>query len=156
MGKQEVERLDAPMILAVKGHLKSARNIVAYELAKHLKYPLIDQDEITPLLQNSQHLHDMSLDIALTIASIQLKVLKLGVIVSTPLSQRTHLDSLKKQAESAGAVLVIIQCLPKDESSDFSIEEVPRLIVDTRKQNFVAEEFVSDELDKLQANVSPK
>ncbi|KAK8633825.1 hypothetical protein V6N13_014660 [Hibiscus sabdariffa] len=149
MEKQEVERLDAPMILAVKVHLKSARNIVAYELAEHLKYPLIDQDEITPFLQNSQHPNDMSFDIALTIASIQLKVLKLGVIVSTPLSQRTHLDNLKKQAESAGAVLVIIQCLPKDENSDFSIEEVPRLIVDTRKQNFVAEEFVSDELDKV-------
>ncbi|KAK8633835.1 hypothetical protein V6N13_014670 [Hibiscus sabdariffa] len=64
MEKQEVERLDAPMILAVKVHLKSARNIVAYELAEHLKYPLIDQDEITPFLQNSQHLDDMSFDIA--------------------------------------------------------------------------------------------
>ncbi|GMI79258.1 hypothetical protein HRI_001595100 [Hibiscus trionum] len=149
MEKQEVERLNAPMILAVKGHFKSARKMVAYELAKHLKYPLIDQDEITPFLQNSQHLDDMSFDIALTIASIQLKVLKLGVIISTPLSQRTHLDNLKKQAESDGAVLVIIQCLPTDESSDFSIEEVPRLIVDTRKQAFVAEEFVSDELDKI-------
>ncbi|PPR99820.1 hypothetical protein GOBAR_AA20842 [Gossypium barbadense] len=146
MEKQEVEQLDAPIILAVKGQ---TRNTVAYKLAKHLKYPLIDQDEITPFLQNSKHLNNISFEISLSIASIQLKELKLGVIISTPLSQKTQLDNLKKQAKSAGALLVIIQCLPKDGSNDFNIEGVPRLIVDPRKQTFVAEKFVSDELDKV-------
>ncbi|GMI65294.1 hypothetical protein HRI_000198700 [Hibiscus trionum] len=138
MEKQEVEQQDAPMTLAVKGHLKATRNLVAYEFAKYLKYPLVDQDEITLFLENSRHLDDISFDIALTTASVQLKVLKLGVIVSTPLSQRSHLDKLKEQAKSDGAVLVIIQCLPKDEISDFTIEGVPRLIVDTRKPTFDA------------------
>ncbi|KAE8678135.1 hypothetical protein F3Y22_tig00111440pilonHSYRG00022 [Hibiscus syriacus] len=149
MGKQDVEQLDAPMILAVKGHLKETRNPVAYELAKHLKYPLIDQDVTTPSPQASQDLDDISFGIALAIASLQLKVLQLGVIVSTPLSQRSHLDKLKEQAKSDGAVLVIIQCLPKDKNSDFTLEGVPRFTVDTRKRTFDAEEFISDELDKV-------
>ncbi|KAE8684150.1 hypothetical protein F3Y22_tig00111151pilonHSYRG00136 [Hibiscus syriacus] len=114
MGKQVVEQLDAQMILAMKGHLKETRNPVAYELAKHLQYPLINQDVITPSPKNSQDLNDISFGIALKIASIQLKVLKLGVIVSTPLGQRSHLDKLKEQANSDGAILVIIQCLPTD------------------------------------------
>ncbi|XP_052480476.1 uncharacterized protein LOC128034953 [Gossypium raimondii] len=146
MEKQEVEQLDAPIILAVKGQ---TRKTVAYELAKHLKYPVIDQDEITLVLQNSECLDNISFKIALSIASIQLKELKLGVIISTPLSQKEHLDNLKKQAKSAGAFLVIIQCLPKDGSNDFNIEGVPRLIVDPTKPTFDAENFVSDELDKV-------
>ncbi|KAK8271980.1 hypothetical protein V6Z11_D11G298700 [Gossypium hirsutum] len=146
MEKQEVEQLDAPIILAVKGQ---TRKTVAYELAKHLKYPVIDQDEITLVLQNSECLDNISFKIALSIASIQLKELKLGVIISIPLSQKEHLDNLKKQAKSAGAFLVIIQCLPKDGSNDFNIEGVPRLIVDPTKPTFDAENFVSDELDKV-------
>ncbi|XVF06873.1 hypothetical protein REPUB_Repub06bG0088700 [Reevesia pubescens] len=137
------------MIVAVKGHLKETRGVVACELAKHLKYPLIDQEEITSILQNSQHLHDVSFQIVLKIASIQLTELKLGVIISTPLCQETHFHNLKQLAKYADAVLVIIQCLPKDGSNDFDIGGVSKLIVDTRKQPFVAEDFVSEELDKV-------
>ena len=38
MEKHEIEQMDVPMILAVEGHLKMPRGVVAYELAKHLKY----------------------------------------------------------------------------------------------------------------------
>ncbi|XVF42070.1 hypothetical protein PTKIN_Ptkin01aG0330500 [Pterospermum kingtungense] len=142
--------MDCPMILAVKGQ-RELRGEVACKLAKHLKYPLIEQEEITLLLQNSQHPNpnDISYEIVHKIASIQLTQLKLGVIINTPLCQETHFDNLKQLENSAGGVLVIIQCLPKDGSKDFDIRGVSRLIVDTRKQPFVAEDFVSKELDKV-------
>lgn len=137
------------MILAVKAHSKDLRGEVAYKLAKHLKYPIIDQDEINLLLQNS----DISFQIVLKIASNQLKELKLGVVISTPLCEKTHFENLKQLAKSADAVLVIIQCLPKDGSNDFDFRGVSRLIVDTRKKPFVAEDFVSEELDKVRKRI---
>ncbi|XP_021274884.1 uncharacterized protein LOC110409755 isoform X2 [Herrania umbratica] len=146
------ELVDRPMILAVKGHLQKPRVEVACKLAKHLKYPLIDQDEITSVLQTSEHFDEISFDIVLKIASMQLTELKLAVIISTPLSQDTHFDKLKHLEKSAGAILVIIQCLPKDGSSDYDIGGVSKLTVDTTKQ-FDVEDFVLKELDKVKKRI---
>ncbi|OMO62353.1 hypothetical protein CCACVL1_22879 [Corchorus capsularis] len=147
------EELDRPMILAVKCHLKEPRNEVAYKLAKYLKFPLIDQEEITQVLQDSQHSNDISFEIVLKIASTQLTKLKLGVILSTPISQNTHLDKLKHLAKSSDAILVIIQCLPEDASNGYEIVGVSKLTIDTEKKDFVAEDFVSKELDKVKKRI---
>ncbi|XVE89767.1 hypothetical protein DITRI_Ditri20bG0021500 [Diplodiscus trichospermus] len=149
METQEIEQLNGPMVLVVKGHSKKPRREIACELAKHLKYPIIDEDEITSVVQSVYNPDEKSFEIILKIALIQLTWLKLGVIISTPLCQKTHFDDLEGLAKSANAVLVIIQCLPKYGSNDFAIEGVPKFTVDTRNQPFVAEDFVSEELEKV-------
>ncbi|XP_022720080.1 uncharacterized protein LOC111277910 [Durio zibethinus] len=155
------EEPSRPMIIVVRGKPSSrpGRSKVATQLANYLRYPLFDQDDLAPALQDSlpssslqppqsasqNNLSDSSFKILQQIASAQLRTSKLGVIINSPLTNHFHLDQLKQLANSQGAELMLIQCQPPDEIDDYDVGQRGRKItVDTNE--FHMEEFVSEHL----------
>ncbi|KAJ9189913.1 hypothetical protein P3X46_001161 [Hevea brasiliensis] len=102
------------MIIAIKGSSSSEKSEIAIKLVEFLEYPLIDEEDITPSLQNSlpnssSKYDDLPFQIVTQISSTQLR-LKLRVIISTQLSQRNHFEYLLQLASSKEARLIIIEC----------------------------------------------
>ncbi|KAA3453044.1 C1-like protein [Gossypium australe] len=141
------------MIIAVIG--PSSRGAVACELAKHLKFHLIDQDDIIPTLKHSlpsssaaavaesETLNDLFFKLVIQIATTQVIKLNQGLIISTMLSHRSLIDKLKKLADTAAARLVIVQCIQAQDASDgYRFEGVQKFTVDPKR--FVANNFLAE------------
>lgn len=117
------------MIIAMKGHPGTGKSTVAESIAKALKFPLLDKDDVrdsTLSLQRSLHLatspgtassllNDLSYHAIWQIASTQLR-LGHSVIIDSPLSRRAHLDRLIQLASPCGARVLIVECKPNDEA----------------------------------------
>ncbi|CAL1397961.1 unnamed protein product [Linum trigynum] len=105
-------------ILAMKGRSQDWNKVVAFNLARFLKYPLVDTHDIHQTLQksfsssfSSQTTEESSatLVVAYGFASTQLN-LKIPVIINGPPSA-----TWRPLAVSSGARLVIIECHPPGE-----------------------------------------
>ena len=83
---------------------------------------------------------DLPFEIVSDISSTQLS-LKLNVIISSELSQRTHFEHLVQMASSNGACLLIVDCEAQNDGAFYDVGHVPKLSIDITKP-FVVEEFV--------------
>jgi hypothetical protein len=57
------EQPESPLLIAMKGHSSSNKSKIAQELAQFLNFPLIDEEDIIPALQDSletEHFDDLS------------------------------------------------------------------------------------------------
>lgn len=112
-------KLEVPVIIAMKGHPGSGKSTLAHSIASALRIPLLDKDDIKdciiPLQLTSPPslLNDLSYDAIWQVASTQLR-LGLSVLLDSPLSRRSHLDSLLRLASSTSARLLVIECTPSD------------------------------------------
>lgn len=148
------EHLSRPMIITVRGHPSSSngRSAIATKLASHLKYTLMDQDDVAKTLQDSfpssspaaQNLSELSFKLLRQIASAQVGS-NLGVIINSPHLKHPHLDQLKQLVSSRGGELILIQCRPPDEIDDYDVAGVRKLTVDT-SEPFDVKEFVAEHL----------
>ncbi|XP_040948279.1 uncharacterized protein [Gossypium hirsutum] len=138
------------MVIAVIG--PSSRGAVASELAKHLHFHLIDEDDIIPTSQHSlpsssaaavaesktlNSFFELVIQIAKTIRLNQ------GLIISTKLSHSSLIDDLKQLAGTADERLVIVQCIEaQDASYRYQFEGVQVFTVDPKRfdaNNLLAE-----------------
>lgn len=114
-----------PLLIAMKGHPGTGKSTLARRLAAALRFPLLDKDDVrdcTLLLQQSSPdsstaaamLNDLSYSVLWKMAETQLEV-GLSVVVDSPLSRRSHLDSLVELAGRAGARVAVVECRPGDE-----------------------------------------
>lgn len=115
----------SPLLIAMKGHPGTGKSTLARRLAAALRSPLLDKDDVRdctlPLQQSSPDsstaaamLNDLSYSVLRKMAETQLE-LGLSVVVDSPLSRRSHLDSLVELAERAGARVAVVECRPGDE-----------------------------------------
>ncbi|KAK6915198.1 hypothetical protein RJ641_020315 [Dillenia turbinata] len=122
MGREKAVASDsAQVIVAMKGHPGTGKSTLAQSIAKFLRCPLLDKDDVrdsTFLLQSSNPpnlLNSLSYDVLWRIAFTQLS-LGLSLVVDSPLSRRSHLDRLLELAASSGSRLVVVECKPNDEA----------------------------------------
>ncbi|CAL1397964.1 unnamed protein product [Linum trigynum] len=114
-------------IMAMKGSSREWNRVVASNLARFLKCPLIDTHDINQALQksssssqtnNNNEMAEESpaLDVAYGVASTQLISLKIPVIISGahPLTLGTTWRAL---AASSGARLIVIKCHPPEDKA---------------------------------------
>ncbi|OMP11028.1 C1-like protein [Corchorus capsularis] len=99
-----------PMMMIVKGHSSSSREkskTVAKQLAEHLKYFLIDQDDLAPISPDDVNINS-SFKILHQIASAQLS-LKLGVVINlSPNSDQTHVNQLEDLSNTHKAQMILL------------------------------------------------
>ncbi|GFY81135.1 hypothetical protein Acr_01g0009440 [Actinidia rufa] len=118
------KRFTGSVIVAMKGPPCCGKSYTAQQIAKDLKYRIIEQDDCIEELQsavknsttttkNLEYLHALSRDIVLQIA---LKQLQLGhrVIIDTSLHLQSYLERLLQLSISIAARLVIVECIPQD------------------------------------------
>ncbi|OMO98994.1 C1-like protein [Corchorus olitorius] len=137
-----------PMMI-VKGHSSSSREkskTVATQLAKHLKYFPIDQDDFVPSDSSSPtDLNNLfSFKILHQLASTQLS-LGLGVVINlSPHSDETHMDRLKRLSKTHKAELILIRCQPLDTPQ---IDDFDKFAVDSDTSSvFDVKSYVSEKL----------
>uniref|UniRef100_A0A2K2BSA9 Adenylate kinase n=1 Tax=Populus trichocarpa TaxID=3694 RepID=A0A2K2BSA9_POPTR len=61
------EQPESPLLIAMKGHSSSNKSKIAQELAQFLNFPLIDEEDIIPALQDSletEHFDDLVVELA--------------------------------------------------------------------------------------------
>eukprot|EP00257_Ricinus_communis_P027684 XP_025015098.1 uncharacterized protein LOC112536553 [Ricinus communis] len=144
---QEVEQLQFPLVIAMKDVSGSNNQCskIAQKLASFLKFPLIDQNDVTQAILNStktqipnELAHSLPFEVVCQIASTQLN-LKIKVVINSPISNDDHLDRLVQLARSREAHLIIIKCNSKD---DYDVGKIPKLNIDTK--SFDVRKVVSD------------
>ena len=121
MNQEQFTIGQGPVIIAMKGHPGSGKSTLAQSIARVLRCPLIDKDDVrdstSPLEPSTPDrlLNTLSYDVIWQIASTQLR-LGLSVVLDSPLSRRSHLDSLRRLAASSAASLLVVECRPRDHS----------------------------------------
>ncbi|MED6124909.1 hypothetical protein PIB30_063405 [Stylosanthes scabra] len=116
------EKLQVPVIIAMKGHPGTGKSTLAHSTASALKIPLLDKDDIKDAVVSLQNAHslppsllnDVSYDALWHLAATQLR-LRLSVVIDSPLSRSHHLDSLRRIAAHAAAKVVVVECRPSSE-----------------------------------------
>lgn len=110
-----------PVIIAMKGHPGTGKSTLARSIARALRCPLIDKDDVRdatwPLQSSTPHqlLNALSYDVIWKVASTQLR-LGLSVVLDSPLSRPSHLHSLRRLAASSSSSLLVVECCPSDRS----------------------------------------
>ncbi|XP_037492969.1 uncharacterized protein LOC110008866 [Jatropha curcas] len=145
-------KLKSPLIIAVLDDSKS-NDIVAAKLASFLKYPLIDQNDITRALLNlitptqlpDELTSSLPFETVCQITSTQLG-LNINLVLNLALSHSAHLEKLVELASSRKAHLIIMECgTLKNNNRGYDIERVPKIRVDKNSldvQKIVSEMFI--------------
>lgn len=110
------------IIVAMKGHPGTGKTTLARAISASLKLPLLDKDDIkdhTIHLQTqhnlpSSSLNELSYSVLFQITRTQLS-LGLSLVLDSPLSRSTLLDSLVQMSKEYGAQVVVVECKPRDE-----------------------------------------
>lgn len=117
----------SPILVAMKGHPGTGKSTVASALARALRCPLIDKDDIrdctypieqvliqaSPAEAAKQLLNDLSYEAMWQVAATQLR-LGLSLVVDSPLSRQSHLNRLLEMGADTGAKVVVVECKPGD------------------------------------------
>ena len=114
---QELDQLQIPLIIAMKDDPigSSHSRIIGQKLASFLKYPFIDQKDVTQTILNTakteitnQLAHKLGFEVVCLIASTQLDS-KINLIINSPLSDNVHLDRLAQVVASSeeGRMIII-------------------------------------------------
>ncbi|KAK9133936.1 hypothetical protein Scep_013464 [Stephania cephalantha] len=107
------------VLVAMKGHPGTGKSTLARAIAKALKVPLIDKDDISDSTHSlnlpKPQLNHLSYRVIYRLARTQLQ-LGLSLVLDSPLSNATHFSRLQRLAASSSARLLIVQCVPRDQS----------------------------------------
>lgn len=121
----------SPIVL--KGYSPSSNSLIAMKLANMLKYPLINEDDITQPLGNSlptssTEIKNLAFKVLCQVVSTQLK-LEISVIINTSLCRGTYLERWVQLASTFGFHISIIK---GQEQKDQRIDHAPELLVITK------------------------
>ncbi|KDP43920.1 hypothetical protein JCGZ_20930 [Jatropha curcas] len=145
-------KLKSPLIIAAIDDSKS-NDTVAAKLASFLKYPLVDQNDITRALLNlitptqlpDELTSNLPFETVCQITSTQLG-LNINLVLNLVLSHSTHLKKLVELASSRKAHLIIMECGTQNNNNlGYDIERVPKIRVDKNSldvQKIVSEMFI--------------
>ncbi|KDP44279.1 hypothetical protein JCGZ_05746 [Jatropha curcas] len=145
-------KLKSPLIIAVIDDSKS-NDTVAAKLASFLKYPLVDQNDITRALLNlitptqlpDELTSNLPFETVCQITSTQLD-LNINLVLNLAPSHSTHLKKLVGLASSRKAHLIIMECGSQNNNNrGYDIERVPKIRVDKNSldlQKIVPEMFI--------------
>ncbi|KAK9156293.1 hypothetical protein Sjap_003773 [Stephania japonica] len=106
------------VLVAMKGHPGTGKSTLARAIAKALKVPLLDKDDISDSTHSlnlpKSQLNQLSYRVIYQLARTQLQ-LGLSLVLDSPLSHPAHLCRLQRLAASSSARLLIIHCAPRDQ-----------------------------------------
>lgn len=104
-----------PVLIAMKGHPATGKSNVAAALARRLRCPLIDKDDIKDHLLDTAGANERAYAVMWQIAGVQL-ALRLNVIAVSPLSYPlTYAAAEKLAASHRGHLLVVETQLAEEE-----------------------------------------
>ncbi|KDP30418.1 hypothetical protein JCGZ_18096 [Jatropha curcas] len=157
--KDNQEKSKFPIIIAMKGPSSIKKSEISRKIAAFLQHPLIDEEDITPYLQNfipssSIESYLLPFKIASQICSTQLDS-KLGVILNTPLCNNTQFHDLVQLATSKDVSLIIIECKTENDNvqavCQYDTMQVPKISIEIT-QTFVVEDFVAEILKAIESH----
>ncbi|KAL8151816.1 hypothetical protein V2J09_021624 [Rumex salicifolius] len=108
-----------PMIIALQGDPCTGKTYVANQLARSFKCSTIRLDDVLDVMfpavkpKNADALISQAFDVVTEVVDTQARNLGLSIIVDSPLSRRSHLQSLIAVSSASAADLIIIECKPK-------------------------------------------
>ncbi|KDP30422.1 hypothetical protein JCGZ_18100 [Jatropha curcas] len=147
------------IIIAMTGPSNIKKSEISRKIAAFLRYPLIDEEDIIPYLQNfipssSIESYLLPFKIASQICSTQLDS-KLGVILNTLLSNNTQFNDLGQLAISKDVSLIIIECKTENGNiqavCQYDTMQVPKISTEITKP-FVVEDFVAEVFKAIESH----
>ena len=100
-------------LILMKGNPASGKSTLALALARKLRWPLIDKDDVKDHLYTQPQGNELSYQIMWQITGRQLS-LQLSVIVDSPLSYPMAYHTGRELAGQNGADLIILEASPPD------------------------------------------
>jgi predicted kinase len=102
------EPRNAPLLLALKGHPATGKSTLAEALARRLRWPLVDKDDIKDHTLNLPNGNVLAYQIMWQVVERQLR-LGLSVIVDSPLSYGVGYHTALDLARRAGGRLLVVE-----------------------------------------------
>ena len=104
--------------VVLKGHPCTGKSTLANDLARRLRCPLLDKDDIKSVLHGDpsvvEDANGLSLRILWSVLRTQLSK-GLTCVVDTTLSKASHLNEVKQASDACSAKLLVVECFMSDQ-----------------------------------------